>query len=134
MCFSCIIAIAIPLFLSAIALPLMVDGQTQPSDSSCSNIQLQVKVQRGKYEPINNNITIYRRFKTKGFTMRCQCTNSENEIPMWSLPSDDLLKCKEGKVCPMNTLSFQQLKKKHSGYYKCHINSISMGFNLLVVG
>ena len=128
MCFN-----YINLFLSAITLPLIVDGQTQPSHSSCSNIQLQVEVQRGKYELINNNITIYRRFNT-GFTMRCQCINSSNEIPMWSLSSDDLVKCKKG-VCPMNhTLSFPMLKKKHSGYYKCHINSISMGFNLLVIG
>ena len=112
----------------------MVDGQTQPSDSSCSNIQIEVEVQGGEYEPINNTITIYRRLNTQGFTMRCQCINSENEIPMWSLPSDDLLKCKTGKVCPMNTLSFPALKKRHSGYYKCHINSISMGFNLLVIG
>ena len=111
----------------------MVDGQTQQSDSSCSNIQIQVKVQK-EYEPIYNNITIYRRFDTRGFTMRCQCINDQNEIPMWSLPSDNLLKCKKGKVCHMNTLSFPVLKRKHSGYYKCHINSISMGFNLLVIG
>ena len=67
--------------------------------------------------------------------MRCQCSSSEIEIPiMWSLPSDDLINCKHGEMCPLHTLSFLALKSKHSGYYKCHINPISMGFNILVIG
>ena len=113
----------------------MAKGESEQTDSSCSNIQLQVGVQRGGYETINNNnVTIYRRINTKGFTMRCQCNSSEIDIPMWSLPSDDLLNCKHGEMCPLHTLSFPELKRKHNGYYKCHINSISMGFNLLVIG
>ena len=114
-------------------MPLLVNGET---NSSCSNIQIQVVVQRGEYESINNNITIHRRINTVGFTTRCQCSSSEIENPIkWSLPSDDLINCKHGEMCSMdNTLSFPALKRKHSGYYKCHINPISMGFNLLVIG
>ena len=71
-----------------------------------------------------------------GFTMRCQCSSSEIEIPTkWSLPSDDLFNCKHGEICSMgHALSFPALKRRHSGYYKCHINSISIGFNFLVIG
>ena len=86
--------------------------------------------------PINKNITIYRRINTTDFTIRCQCSRSEIEIPIkWSLPSDDLLNCTHGEICSVeNTLSFPALKRRHNGYYKCHINSISMGFNFLVIG
>ena len=92
---------------------------------------------RGECESISNNITIYRKLDTDNFTMKCQCINSKNVIPTWTLPSDSLLDssdCKD-RICLMNqTLSFPTLKQKYSGYYKCHVNSISIGFNLLVIG
>ena len=55
----------------------MESGKT---DSSCSNVQLQVGAQRRVYESISNNITVYRRINSKGFTMRCQCINNESEF------------------------------------------------------
>ena len=93
---------------------------------------------KGEYEYITNNITIYRQIDTDNFIMKCQCINNKNVIPTWTLPSDNLLgssDCKRNRICLMNqTLSFPLLKRLYSGYYKCHVNSISIGFNLLVIG
>ena len=105
----------------------------------CNGIQLQVGILRGEYESITNNITIYRQIDTNNFTMKCQCINSENEIPTWTLPSDNLLlsspDCKHNRIClGSQTLLFPSLNRSYSGYYKCHVNSISIGFNLFVIG
>ena len=127
-------------FLSAIILPLLVDGLT-PS-LSCTNIQLQVETQMGEYESITNNITIYRPIDATNLTMRCYCIKESHEIPSWSLPADHTLtnsltspECLHVGICIMNEiLSFLQLKRNHSGYYKCHVNSTSMGFILNAIG
>ena len=93
---------------------------------------------RGEYESITNNITIYRQIDTENFIMKCRCVNSKHVIPTWTLSSDDLLgssDCKRNRICLMNqTLSFSPLKRLYSGYYKCHVNSISIEFNLRVIG
>ena len=93
---------------------------------------------RGEYEFITNNVTMYRASNTEDFTMRCQCINNESENLTWSLPSDNLLSssdCKLDEICLIDqTLSFRSLKQQYSGYYKCHVNSIFIGFNLLVIG
>ena len=73
--------------------------------------------------------------------MRCHCVN-KSQVPSWSLPADYILtdslassECLDVGICIMNeTLTFQQLKRNHSGYYKCHVNSISVGFLLNVIG
>ena len=107
---------------------------TQPS--SCDNIQLQ---QGGEYESITNNTEVYRSINTTGLTMTCPCLN-ESEISSWSLPADyttDSSGCSQtGGICIMNkTLLFELLQRKHSGYYKCHVNSSStIGFMLHVIG
>ena len=89
----------------------------------------------GEYESITNNTTIYRQIDTENFTMRCQCISSKNKIPTWSLPSDELLDCKHNRICRMKQkISFPPLKKLFSGYYECHVNSISIGFNFFVIG
>ena len=89
----------------------------------------------GKYEKITNNITVYRRTNSTDFSMKCQCISTKTDIPIWSRPYDNLLNSESGGVCSMDhTLSFPALKRKHSGYYKCHINSSSIGFSLLVIG
>ena len=123
-----------------ITLPLLVDGLTPLS--SCTNIQLQVKAQMGQYESITNNTSLYRPIDATNLTIRCHCVNKSHQVPSWSLPADytlaDLLaspECLHVGICIMNkTLSFLQLKGNHSGYYKCHVNSISIGFVLHVIG
>ena len=127
-------------FLSVITLPLLVDGLT-PS-SSCTNIQLQVETQMGEYESITNNTSLYRPIDATNLTMRCHCVNKSLQVPSWSLPVDHTLtdsfanlECLHVGICIMNeTLSFLQLKLNHSGHYKCHVNSISIGFVLHVIG
>ena len=128
--------------ISAIALPLLVDGQT-PSSSSCTNIQLQVETQMGEYKSITNNISMYRPINATNLTMRCHCVDESDQVPSWLLPADHTLtdslatsdQCLHGQICIMNeTLSLLQLKRNHSGYYKCHVNSTSMGFTLNVIG
>ena len=119
---------------------MLVDGQTR--SLSCTDIQLRVETQGGKYESIITNTTIYRSINATDLTMRCQCAN-ESKVPSWSLPAGYTLtdtfsstKCLHIGICIMNnkTLSFLQLKRKHSGYYKCHVNSSSIGFMLHVIG
>ena len=124
------------LFLSAITLPILVDGLI-PS-SSCTNIQLQVKTQMGEYESITNNTSMYRPINATNLTMRCHCVNESRQVPSWSLPAGHTLtdsltrsKCLHVGICIMNeTLLFLQLKRNHSGHYKCHINTTSIGFTL----
>ena len=133
--------IIIPLILlSAIILPLLVDGLTQPS--SCTNIQLQMKTQMGEYKPIINNTIMYRPINATNLTMTCHCVNESHQVPSWSLPPGNTLidssassECLHVGICIMNeTLSLIRLKRIHSGYYKCHVNSTSMGFTLQVIG
>ena len=127
-------------YLSAITLPLLVDGLT-PSSSSCTNIQLQVETQMGEYESITNNTSMYRPIDAP-LTMRCHCVHESHQVPSWSLPANHTLtnsltssECLHVGICIMNeTLSFLQLNRNHSGYYKCHVNSTSMGFILNVIG
>ena len=127
----------IPYLHIAITLPLLVDGQT-PSSSSCTNIQLQVETQMGEYEPITNNTSMYRPIDATNLTMRCHCVNENHQVSSWSLPADYALtdsltssECLHVGICIMNeTLSFLQLKRNHSGYYKC----LDIGFILHVIG
>ena len=114
----------------------MVNGLT-PS-SSCTNIQLQMETLVGQYESIINNTSIYRPIKATNLIMRCHCVNESHQVPSWSLPAGHTLtdsltspECLHVGICIMNeTLSFLQLKRNHSGYYKCHINTTSIGFTL----
>ena len=101
-----------------------------------------MKTQMGEYKPITNNTTMYRPIDATNLTMRCHCVNESHQVPSWSLPAgysltDSLAssECLHVGICIMNeTLSFLQLKRNHSGYYKCHINSSSIGFILYVIG
>ena len=111
--------------------------------SSCTNIQLQVETQMGEYESIANDTSIYRSIKATNLTMRCHCVNKSHQVPSWSFPADHALlidsltssECLDVGICIMNeTLTFQQLKRNHSGYYKCHVNTTSIGFTLHAIG
>ena len=125
------------ILLSAIILPLLVDGLTQ-----CSNIQLQVKTHMEEYTSITNDATMYRPIDATNLTITCHCANERHQVPSWSLPAGYTLtdslassECLHVGICIMNeTLSFIRLKRIHSGYYKCHVNSTSMGFTLQVIG
>ena len=95
----------------------------------------------GEYESITNNTSIYRLIDVNNLTMRCHCVHESHQVPSWSLPAVHTLttlispECLHVGICIMNeTLSFLQLKGNHSGYYKCHVNSISIGFILYVIG
>ena len=70
--------------------------------------------------------------------MKCQCVNIKNVFPTWILPDDDLLgssDCKLDGICLIDQkLLFPPLQQKYSGYYECHFNSISIGFNFHVIG
>ena len=82
---------------------------------------------------------MYRPINATNLTMRCHCVNKSRQVPSWSLHTlTDSLRspeCLHVGICVMNeTLSFLQLKGNHSGYYKCHVNSISIGFILHVIG
>ena len=95
-----------------------------------------------EYTPITNNATMYRPIDATNLTMRCHCINESHQVPSWSLPAGYTLtdslassECLHVGICVMNeTLSFIRLKRIHSGYYKCHVNSTSMGFTLQVIG
>ena len=93
----------------------------------------------GEYESITNNTSMYRPIDATNLTMRCHCVHESHQVPSWSLQADHTLttipECLHVGICIMNeTLSFLQLKRNHSGYYKCHVNSISVGFILNVIG
>ena len=117
---------------------LLVNGYNL---SSCSNIRVEVKTQNGKYKLISDNTTIiYRSINVSNFTMRCQCANNKT-IPLWSFPTlvdlfvSNTTKFSNNRKCIMNkSLSFPFLKAEHSGYYRCHGNSSSIGFVLRVMG
>jgi len=124
----------------AFTLPTLINGNTQ--HSSCTNVQIQVQVEQGKHQEINNNTIIYRPVNAIYLTVRCQCTNG-NGIPTWLLPSGLVSSCNNQSVgiCIMNVnkrqqqkITFQSLKKEYSGYYKCHSDSIFTGFSLIVFG
>ena len=125
------------MFSSAIMLPLLVDGRTQ--QSTCANVQMQLKTQEEKYQPIANGTSIYRPINATSLIIRCQCDNG-SRIPSWLLPpgytlEDTSSKCLNVGMCIINqTLSFLLLKREHSGYYKCHFNSSIKGFILHVIG
>ena len=84
---------------------------------------------------------MYRPINATNLTMRCHCVNESHQVPSWLLPADHTLTTLTSPeslhvgICIMNeTLSFLHLKGNHSGYYKCHVNSISIGFVLHVIG
>ena len=91
----------------------------------------------GEYEPITNNTSMYRPINAS-LTMRCHCVNESHQDSSWSLPAAHTLtdsltspECLHVGICIMNeTLSFLQLKRIHSGYYKC----LGIGFILHVIG
>ena len=91
----------------------------------------------GEYEFITNNTSMYRPINATNLTMRCHCVHESRQVPSWSLPGTltTSYECLHVGICIMNeTLSFLQLKRNHSGYYKCHVNSTSIGFVLHVIG
>ena len=93
----------------------------------------------GEYKSIANNTSMYRPTDATNLTMRCHCVNESHQVPSWSLPAYHTLttspECLHVEICIMNeTLSFPQLERNHSGYYKCRVNSISIGFVLHVIG
>ena len=90
-------------------------------------------------ESITNNTPMYtyRPINITNLTMRCHCVNDTHQVPSWSLPGVLTASpgCLNVGICIMNeTLLLLQLKRSHSGYYKCDVNSFSIGFILHVIG
>lgn len=128
------------LYFIAIALPILTDGQVQPS---CTSLQVEVETTSGNYQQVISDV-IRRPVNATNLTMRCWCTNG-SQIPLsWSPPSAltvFLCNNQNDGICIENQTKWEQIKfstvkKEYEGKYGCYVDhsTLTLSFEFLVYG